>query len=65
MNRLINEYQEGKAYRYFTCHFVKEVFSYKISAPSKYCIVKCKVTPSQCVSAKPYDVWAVIEKDSK
>ena len=51
MNRLINEYKEGKAYRYFTCHFVIEVFYHKISASSKYCILKCKVTPSQRVSA--------------
>ena len=26
MKHLINEYKEGKAYRYFTCKWVKEVF---------------------------------------
>ena len=64
MNHLINEYKEGKAYRYFTCHFVKEVYYHDISASSKVCILKCKVTPSQRISSKPYDVWAFVEKNT-
>ena len=27
-------------------------------------MLKCKVTPSQRVSSKPYDVWAIVEKDA-
>ena len=29
-----------------------------------YCTLKCKVTPSQRVSTKPYNVYVIIEKDS-
>ena len=27
-------------------------------------LLKCKVTPSQRLSSKPYDVWAIVVKDS-
>ena len=64
IHRLHCEYKEGKAYRYFTDEFVKEVLIHLISESSKYCIMKTKCTPSQRVSAKPYDVWVVVEKDT-
>ena len=64
MKHLVNEYKEGKAYRYFTCGWVKEVFYHPISENSAYCLLKCRVTPSQRISAKPYQVWVVIEKDT-
>ena len=64
IHRLHCEYKEGKAYRYFTDEFVKEVLIHPISESSKYCIKKTKCTPSQRVSAKPYDVWVVVEKDT-
>ena len=57
------EYKEGKAYRYFTDEFVKEVYFHPISPSSPFCIMKTKCTPSQRVSAKAYDVWAIIKKD--
>ena len=63
MKHLINEYKEGKAYRYFTCKWVKEVFYHVISDKSPYCILKCRVTPSQRISSKPYQVWVIVEKD--
>ena len=58
IHRLECEYKEGKAYRYFTDEFVKEVPS------SPFCIMKTKCTPSQRVSPKAYDVWAIIKKDT-
>ena len=64
MKHLVNEYKELKAYRYFTCGWVKEVFYHPISENSAYCLLKCRVTPSQRISAKPYQVWVVIEKDT-
>ena len=64
MSHLINEYKEGKAYRYYTTGWVKDVFYHKISDNSPYCVLKCRVTPSQRISTKPYHVWAVIEKDT-
>ena len=65
MTHLINEYKEGKAYRYFTVGWVKEVFYHQISEESTYCVLKCRVTPSQRVSSTPYHVWAIIEKDTQ
>ena len=26
-------------------------------------ILKCKIIPSQCINSKPYDVWAVVQKN--
>ena len=60
IHRLHCEYKEGKAYRYFTDEFVKEVLIHPISESSKYCIMKMKCTPTHRVSAKPYDVWVVM-----
>ena len=64
MGRLLNEYKVGKAYRYFTAEWVKEVFYHDINSKSDKCVVKVKVTPSQAVNNKPYDVWIVIRKDN-
>ena len=41
---------------------MREIFLNDIS--SQYCILKCKVIPSQRVTQKPYDVWALVEKDT-
>ena len=61
--RLETEYKLGKAYRYFSCDFVREIYYHLVSERSCQCILKCKIVPSQRVSIKPYDVWAIIEKD--
>ena len=63
MERLLNEYKVGKAYRYFTAEWVKEIFYHDINSKSDKCAVKAKVTPSQAVNNKPYDVWIIIRKD--
>ena len=65
IKRLQSDYKQGKCYRYFACDFVREVYYHPISSTSEFCIMKCKVVPSQRVNSKPYDVWAVITKDSK
>ena len=65
IHRLECEYKEGKAYRYFSDKFVKEVFLHQISPSSKFCIMKTKCTPSQRISMKLYDVWAIIKKRYK
>ena len=61
--RLETEYKLGKAYRYFSCDFVREIFYHPVSESSFLCLLKCKVVPSQRTSTKPYEVWAIIEKD--
>ena len=63
MNRLLNEYKEGKAYRYFECGWVKEVHIHNISEQGDKCVLKAKVTPSQAINKKAYDTWIVVEKD--
>ncbi len=63
MNRLLNEYKEGKAYRYFEGGWVKEMFFHNFRDSSDRCVLKAKVTPSQAINSKCYDVWAIIEKD--
>ena len=60
--RLESEYKLGKAYRYFSCDFVREIFFSDITN-SEMCILKCKVIPSQRINNKPYDVWAIVRKD--
>ena len=63
LSRLESEYKLGKAYRYFSCDFVREVFYFDI-VNTDLCLVKCKVLPSQrLTSSKPYSVWGVIRKD--
>ena len=57
------EYKLGKAYRYFECQFVREIFYNPISPKSKYCILRCRVVPSQRTSSKAYAVWVCVTKD--
>ena len=63
MKRLLNEYKEGKAYRYFDCGWVQEIYIHKISEKSDNCVLKAKVTPSQSINNKYYQTWAIVEKD--
>ena len=63
IHRLKCEYKEGKAYRYFTDEFIKEISIHSISTISDYCILKTKCTTSQRISARAYDVWAILRKD--
>lgn len=63
LHRLDCEYKEGKGYRYYACEFVKEIFWTGISDNSKYCIIKCKVTPSQRTSSTPYNTWVIVQKE--
>lgn len=65
IHRLLNEYKEGKAYRYFDSEWVKEVFVHEIRAKSDQCLLKAKVTPSQSINQKCYNVWIAVRKDSE
>ena len=42
MNRLLNEYKEGKAYRYFDSGWVKKIYINTLSEKSDKCVVKTK-----------------------
>ena len=63
INKLDRKFKLGKAYSYFADNFVREIYYHNISEKSKYCILKCRVVPSQKVSSKPYHVWAVFVKN--
>ncbi|XP_066930803.1 uncharacterized protein [Clytia hemisphaerica] len=60
--RLECEYKEGKAYRYYSDGFLGEL---QITFPKQnpnVCVMRCKCLPSQRVSMKQYDVWAIIQQ---
>ena len=60
---LESEYKQGKAYRYFSCEFVREIYINELNKETTACILKCQVIPSQRVNSKPYDVWPVVQKN--
>ncbi|XP_065642246.1 uncharacterized protein LOC136073896 [Hydra vulgaris] len=64
-NRLDSDYKEGKAYRYYKCEFVKEIYFHEITEESDFCFLKSRVTPSQRTSSTPYHVWAAVKKDNE
>ena len=57
IKRLESEYKQGKAYRYFSFEFVREIYVNELNQEIPVCILKCKVIPSQRIDSKPYDVW--------
>ena len=62
ISKLESEYKLGKAYRYFSCQFVREIYFYDVDF--QYCFLKYKVIPSHRVSNQPYDVWTLVKKDT-
>ena len=59
ISQLESEYKLRKAYRYFSCEFVREIFYFDL-ANTDLCILKSKVVSCQRVNNKPYDVWAIL-----
>ena len=45
IKRLESEYKQGKAYRYFSWEFVKEIYINELNNETSLCILKCKVIP--------------------
>ncbi|XP_052261521.1 uncharacterized protein LOC127865652 [Dreissena polymorpha] len=64
VHRLLNEYKQGKAYRYFENGWVKEVYLHTLNESGDKCVLKTKVTPSMSINSKQYDVWVVVRKNS-
>ncbi|KAK7115821.1 uncharacterized protein [Littorina saxatilis] len=62
VNRLINNYKEGKAHRYFTCSRVRQIFYHihSIRTASPMCVLKADVFPSMNISKEPYRVWVMV-----
>ena len=64
IHRIMWEYKEGKAYRYYTSEFINEIKINNISINGTACVFKTKCVPCQRVRSKMYDVWALVEKES-
>ena len=60
----LTAYKTGKAYSYFECDWLQEVFYSPINKTHKCCFLKAKCTPSQRISHKPHDVWIKVLKES-
>ena len=60
---LESKYKQGKANRYFLWEFVREIYINELNKEIPASILKCKVIPSQRINSKPYDVWAVVQKN--
>ena len=63
LHRLNCEYKEGKAFRYFSYDFVKEIYFHDIGDTCSYCFIRTRLTPPQRTSATHYTVWALLQKD--
>lgn len=59
--RMLNEYKEGKAFRYFDNDWLKEIFYYPVN-DTDYCLLKAECTPSQRLSHLPHQVWISAHK---
>lgn len=60
VHRLLNNYKEGKAYRYYTCEHVREIAYHPIRSAAPICILRAMVKPS--MTKKPYKVWVMVSK---
>ncbi|KAK7089418.1 uncharacterized protein [Littorina saxatilis] len=65
IHRLLNNYKEGKAYRYFTCEWVREIMYHPVRKTASLCILKAAVYPSMSIRNKPYRVWVMITKKNE
>ena len=57
-------YKTGKAYSYFQCDWLKEVFYCPISKQHECCYLKAKCTPGNRVNYPPHNLWVKIKKKS-
>ncbi|KAK7090434.1 uncharacterized protein [Littorina saxatilis] len=62
VHRLLNNYKEGKAYRYFRCEWVREILYHPVRQSAPCCILKAAVYPSMSIRNKPYRVWVMASK---
>lgn len=60
----LTAYKTGKAYSYFQCNWLKEVFYSPLSKAHKCCFLKAKCTPSNRVNDVPHNLWVKIIKES-
>ena len=63
-DRLMDEYKESKAYRYFTCGWDQEIQIQMVSETFPVCLLLSKVTPSQRRNSKQHAAWVSLQKSS-
>ena len=62
-SRILNEYKEGKGYRYYTSEWLKEVFFHDLGhVGPDLCFLKAQCTPSQRLSDVPHRAWILVYK---
>ncbi|XP_070561234.1 uncharacterized protein [Ptychodera flava] len=61
--RMLNEYKEGKAYRYFQAEWMKEIFLLDISTETEYVFLRANCTPSQRIGCPPHHCWICVKRD--
>lgn len=60
----LTAYKTGKAYSYFSCDWLKEVFYTAINKHHKCCFLKAECVPSDRINNPPHLLWVKIFKES-
>ena len=60
----LTAYKEGKAFSYFSCDWLKEVYFSPINPNHSCCYLKAACTPSQRINDEPHNLWIKVVKDS-
>ena len=62
--QLLSDYKEGKAYSYFACGWLKDIYFNEISPNNNNCFLKSESTPSQGINNIPHKIWVEVQKKS-
>ena len=63
VNEVLKNYKVGKAYEYFACGWLKEVFYHPVTTSSPVAILRSKCCPSQRLKTDYHDVWVCLSKE--
>lgn len=56
----LTAYKNGKAYSYFSCEWLQEVFHTSIQKSPNCCFLKAKCKPSTRINDDPHDLWVKV-----
>ena len=60
--RILNEYKEGKAFRYFDNKWMKEIYVCEVG---NFCFLKGECTPSQRIGDLPHQIWVCAHRSGE
>lgn len=60
----LTAYKNGKAYSYFSCDWLREVYFTPISKQHQCCFLKAQCTPSTRVNDDPHELWVKLLKQT-